>query len=119
MRVDRLFSPIMIILALAAFLLLFGLDNRPFWQDEAETAGLAKNVLKYGVPRAYDGVNIISQEQGREFDRQLFMALVPLAANLCGRGRVSPRRSHHLRRTSPLCVNGPGVYFSGLPVGAP
>jgi hypothetical protein len=68
MRIDRLFSPIMIILALAAFLLLFGLDNRPFWQDEAETAGLAKNVLKYGVPRAYDGVNIISQEQGREYD---------------------------------------------------
>jgi 4-amino-4-deoxy-L-arabinose transferase-like glycosyltransferase len=68
MRVDRLFPPIIIILALGAFLLLFGLDNRPFWQDEAETAGLAKNVLKYGVPRAYDGVNIISQEQGREFD---------------------------------------------------
>jgi 4-amino-4-deoxy-L-arabinose transferase-like glycosyltransferase len=68
MRVDRLFSPILIILALAAFLLLFGLDNRPFWQDEAETAGLAKNLLQYGVPRAYDGLNIISQEQGREFD---------------------------------------------------
>ncbi|MDO9533310.1 MAG: glycosyltransferase family 39 protein [Deltaproteobacteria bacterium] len=68
MRVDRLFSPIMIILALAAFLLLFGLDNRPFWQDEAETAGLAKNVLTYGVPRAYDGLNIISQERGSEFD---------------------------------------------------
>ena len=69
MRVDRLFPPIMIILALGAFLLLFGLDNRPFWQDEAETAGLAKNVLKYGVPRAYDGVNIISQEQGKEYDQ--------------------------------------------------
>jgi hypothetical protein len=68
MRVDRLFSPILILLALAAFLLLYGLDNRPFWQDEAETAGLAKNVLKYGVPRAYDGLNIISQEQGREYD---------------------------------------------------
>jgi hypothetical protein len=67
MRVDRLFPPIMIILALAAFLLLFGLEDRPFWQDEAETAGLAKNVLKYGVPLAYDGVNIISQEQEREF----------------------------------------------------
>ena len=65
---DRLFSPILIILAVAAFLLLFGLDHRPFWQDEAETAGLAKNVLKYGVPRAYDGVNLISQEQGREYD---------------------------------------------------
>ena len=42
MRVDRLFPLIIIVLALGAFLLLYGLDNRPFWQDEAETAGLAK-----------------------------------------------------------------------------
>jgi 4-amino-4-deoxy-L-arabinose transferase-like glycosyltransferase len=68
MRVNRSFSPIIIVLALGAFLLLFGLDSRPFWQDEAETAGLAKNVLTYGVPRAYDGLNIISQERGNEFD---------------------------------------------------
>lgn len=61
--------PIAIILALAAFLLLFHLDQRPFWQDEAETACLARNVLKYGVPRAYDGVNFISQEDGHEFDQ--------------------------------------------------
>jgi 4-amino-4-deoxy-L-arabinose transferase-like glycosyltransferase len=61
--------PLLAILALGAFLLLFHLDHRPFWQDEAETAGLAKNVLKYGVPRAYDGLNIISQEQGREYDQ--------------------------------------------------
>ena len=77
MRVDRLFPPIAIVLALAAFLLLFGLDSRPFWQDEAETAGLAKNVLKHGVPRAYDGVNIISQEQGREFDRNFLWRWSP------------------------------------------
>ena len=77
MRVDRLFSPIMIILALGAFLLLFGLDNRPFWQDEAETACLAKNVLKYGVPRAYDGVNIISQEPGHEYDRNFLWRWSP------------------------------------------
>jgi hypothetical protein len=63
------FLPIIIILALAAFLLLFHLGQRPFWQDEAETAGLARNVLKYGVPRAYNGVDIISQEQGHEYDR--------------------------------------------------
>jgi hypothetical protein len=67
LRVYRLVPPIMIILALGALLLLSGLDNRPFWQDEAETACLAKNVLKYGVPRAYDGVNLISQEAGKEY----------------------------------------------------
>ena len=64
-----LYSSLLIILALGAFLLLFHLDHRPFWQDEAETACLAKNVFKYGVPRAYDGVNLISQEQGHEYDQ--------------------------------------------------
>ncbi len=59
--------PVALILALAAFLLLFHLDQRPFWQDEAETACLARNTLKFGVPRAYDGVNLISQEEGREY----------------------------------------------------
>jgi len=34
------------ILAAAAFLLFFRLDHRPFWQDEAETACLARNVLR-------------------------------------------------------------------------
>ena len=67
-RVFRFFPPIMLIMALGAFLLLFHLDHRPFWQDEAETACLAKNVLKYGVPRAYDGVNFVSQEAGNEYD---------------------------------------------------
>ena len=38
---------------------------------------MAKNVLKYGVPRAYDGVNIISQEQGREFDRNFLWRWSP------------------------------------------
>jgi len=68
-RVYSSYFPILLILALGAFLLLFHLDHRPFWQDEAETACLAKNVLKYGVPLAYDGVNIISQEQGKEYDQ--------------------------------------------------
>ncbi|MCX5893664.1 MAG: glycosyltransferase family 39 protein [Deltaproteobacteria bacterium] len=58
----------LIILVMGVFLLFFRLDHRPFWQDEAETACLARNVLHYGVPKAFDGVNLISQEGGREFD---------------------------------------------------
>ena len=57
------------ILLLAAFLLFYNLGQRPFWQDEAETACLAKNVLKFGLPYATDGVNVISQEEEREFDK--------------------------------------------------
>lgn len=65
------------ILVLAAFLLLYQLGHRPFWQDEAETACLAKNVLKYGVPKVTDGVSIISQEQGREYTEDMIWSWSP------------------------------------------
>src|SRR5580692_6477510 len=57
-------------LALAAivfFLAFCNLDGRPFWGDEAETALLARNVLKFGVPRVDDGVNRILLH-GDKFD---------------------------------------------------
>ena len=57
------------VLALAAFLLFYNLGQRPFWQDEAETACLAKNVLATGLPYAFDGTNVVSQEEEREFDK--------------------------------------------------
>jgi len=63
-----LFDPIfLLIFVIASFLLLYRIDQRAFWQDEAETACLARNVLVYGVPKAYDEVNLVSQEEGREF----------------------------------------------------
>ncbi len=69
MRIFVKFDHFFILILLAAtFLLFFNLNNRPFWQDEAETACLARNVLHYGLPRAFDGVNLVSQEGGREFD---------------------------------------------------
>ena len=45
------------ILLAGAVLLLAGLSNGRLWQDEAETAVLAKNILRFGYPRAFDGVN--------------------------------------------------------------
>jgi hypothetical protein len=57
------------VLVLAAFLLFYNLGQRPFWQDEAETACLAKNVLVHGLPYSYDGLNVVSQEEEREFDK--------------------------------------------------
>lgn len=48
-------------LAMMVFFLAFcNLDGRLFWGDEAETAVLAKNILKFGIPRVDDGVNHIS-----------------------------------------------------------
>ena len=54
-------------LIVAAFLLFWSLDARYLWQDEAETALLAKSILKHGVPIGFDGKNVVSQEASKEF----------------------------------------------------
>jgi arylsulfatase A-like enzyme/4-amino-4-deoxy-L-arabinose transferase-like glycosyltransferase len=75
------FDPVLIpILLVGAILLLANLGDRSLWTDEAETAGLAKNILRFGVPRAFDGVNYISQwiVAGREdFNQDLIWVLSP------------------------------------------
>ncbi len=48
------------LLAGAAFLLLYNLDGHLLWGDEAETATLARNVLRFGVPKTFDGLNQIT-----------------------------------------------------------
>ena len=65
------------ILALGAFLIFYHLGARPLWQDEAETANLARNVLKTGLPTVWDGVNIISQEERREFGADMIWRWSP------------------------------------------
>jgi len=49
-----------ILVALAAVLLFWGLADKYLWQDEAATAVLATRLLKFGRPLAYDGVNLIT-----------------------------------------------------------
>ncbi|MBD3379559.1 MAG: phospholipid carrier-dependent glycosyltransferase [Candidatus Omnitrophica bacterium] len=48
------------ILALGGVLLFSNLGDQYLWQDEAETAQLAKNTLKFGFPRAWDGTNLVN-----------------------------------------------------------
>jgi len=58
------------ILLLGAFLCLGGLGGRGLWQDEAETAMLARRVLERGVPLADDDFNAVSAELGRDRDER-------------------------------------------------
>ena len=55
------------VVLVAACLIFFRLDQRLLWVDEAETALLGRSVLVYGIPKAYDGRNLVSQEVGREY----------------------------------------------------
>lgn len=56
------------VVVIAACLIFVRLDQRLLWVDEAETALLGRHVLVYGVPTAYDGKTLVSQEVGREYD---------------------------------------------------
>ena len=49
------------LLLIASLLLFKNLDNIYLWQDEADTALLAQNILEYGYPRAWEGNIIITQ----------------------------------------------------------
>jgi 4-amino-4-deoxy-L-arabinose transferase-like glycosyltransferase len=53
--------------ALAALLLLGDLHEPYLWQDEAQTAVIARTVLEAGIPLGSDGRNFFSQEQGAEY----------------------------------------------------
>src|SRR5436309_2288803 len=48
------------ILLLGVFVLFYNLDGRLLWGDEAETAVLAKNVVKFRIPKTVDGMNHIT-----------------------------------------------------------
>lgn len=65
------------VLVAGSFLILANLGNRYLWADEAETALLARNILHYGVPRAFDGKNLVSQELGRDYDANYLWRWTP------------------------------------------
>lgn len=48
-----------VIFSFAGFLLFYNLGDRLLWDDEAETAILAENIIKFGVPKITDGRNFV------------------------------------------------------------
>ena len=49
-----------LVLGVVGALLLIRLGEREFWSDEGVSALLARNILKYGLPRVDDGRNVVS-----------------------------------------------------------
>jgi len=58
-----------LVLVLASVLILPNLGNIYLWQDEAQTACVARTILTHGVPVGYDGKNHFSQEFGAEYGK--------------------------------------------------
>ncbi len=55
-----------LILIIAAVLLFKNLGNVYLWEDEAETAVIARNVFIHGYPSPWDGKNLVTQQNGQD-----------------------------------------------------
>jgi len=69
--------PFAILAALGLALLLTNLGSDYLWADEGDTAVLASNIVKFGVPRAWDGVTFIDSDKGARENDDLVMVSHP------------------------------------------
>ena len=76
---DRLRShkPFVIVAVLGLALLLTNLGTDYLWADEGDTAVLASSILKFGVPKAWDGITFTDSDLGVRENQQLVMVGTP------------------------------------------
>ena len=65
------------IILIYSYLLIQGLSNNYFWDDEANTALFANNIIKTGLPYAWDQRNIIAFRNGEELNNNLVNGYMP------------------------------------------
>lgn len=68
---------IIVLVVAAVFVMLPGLDRPAFWQDEAETALLARSINQNGYPSAWDGRNIVTQLSGNDSNEDFVWGFTP------------------------------------------
>lgn len=61
------YLPLLAIALVAVILIFPNLASQVLWQDEAETASIARTIFQYGIPKAYDGKNFFSQNAGADY----------------------------------------------------
>ncbi|HWY39285.1 MAG TPA: glycosyltransferase family 39 protein [Chthoniobacterales bacterium] len=69
--------PFVTIVVLGLALLLTNLGTDYLWADEGDTAVLASSILKFGVPKAWDGVTFTDSDLGARENQQLTMVSTP------------------------------------------
>lgn len=60
-----------------AIMVIVGSTMHPLWGDEAETALFARNILRYGIPKGWDGVNIMGLNNGIVLNEHLINYISP------------------------------------------
>ena len=68
---------ITVLALLGAILIFTNLGRDYLWEDEGDTAALAVNVLKFGVPKAWDGSAFLDSDHGARLNKDLVMVTHP------------------------------------------
>ena len=68
---------IAILLAISGVFLFSNLGTDYLWEDEGDTAALAVNILKFGVPKAWDGSAFLDSDHGARLNQDLVMVTHP------------------------------------------
>jgi 4-amino-4-deoxy-L-arabinose transferase-like glycosyltransferase len=69
----RFHWPILVVAVLASIFIFTNLGSDYLWEDEGDTAAFAVNILKFGVPRAWDGVTFIDSDGGAPLNKEFVL----------------------------------------------
>ncbi|MFH1874301.1 MAG: glycosyltransferase family 39 protein [Pseudomonadota bacterium] len=67
----------LLLITIATYLMVKGLGFNQYGGDESTTAIYARNILKFGVPTAWDGQNLLAAGNGSELNENLINAHIP------------------------------------------
>ncbi len=73
----RLHWPLAVVAVIGAVFIFANLGSDYLWEDEGDTAALASNILKFGVPKAWDGAAFLDSDHGARLNRDLVMVTHP------------------------------------------
>jgi len=69
--------PFAIVAVIGAVFIFTNLGSDYLWEDEGDTAALASNILKFGVPKAWDGAAFLDSDHGARLNGDLVMVTHP------------------------------------------
>ena len=69
--------PFAVVALVGAVLIFTNLGTDYLWEDEGDTAALASNIFKFGVPKAWDGAAFLDSDHGARLNRDLVMVTHP------------------------------------------
>ncbi|HEY6070717.1 MAG TPA: glycosyltransferase family 39 protein [Chthoniobacterales bacterium] len=73
----RLHCAVVFLAIIGGFLIFTNLGRDYLWEDEGDTAVLASNILKFGLPKAWDGYAFLDSDHGARLNRNFVMVTHP------------------------------------------